>query len=59
MSGELTLEQRITRLEEQEAKRQARWRTLILCIRQVLIMALGGIEDHEQMERSIVPRRKR
>ena len=33
--------------------------TLLMCIRQAIIMVLGGIEDFLEMERSIVPKRKR
>jgi hypothetical protein len=36
-------------------KERAFWMT----IRQVLIMALGALEDYLELERSIVPRRKR
>jgi len=36
-----------------------RWRTLLMCLRQALIIALGGIEDFLELERSITPRRKR
>jgi len=32
---------------------------LLMCIRQAMIMALGGLEDFLEMERSIVPKRKR
>jgi hypothetical protein len=34
-------------------------RTLLMAIRQALIIALGALEDFLQIERSIVPRRKR
>ena len=36
-----------------------RTRTLLMAIRQAIIMALGAIEDYLQMRRSIVPRRER
>ncbi len=36
-----------------------RERILLLAIRQALIIALGALEDYLQMERSIVPKRKR
>jgi len=36
-----------------------RTRTLLMALRQALIIALGAIEDYLEMERSIVPRRKR
>lgn len=36
-----------------------RQRSLWMGIRQALIIALGSIEDYLEMERSIVPRRKR
>ena len=34
-------------------------RVLLMAIRQALIMILGAIEDYLQIERSIIPRRKR
>ena len=34
-------------------------RILLMTVRQALIMMLGALEDYLQMERSIVPRRKR
>jgi hypothetical protein len=34
-------------------------RVLLMTVRQALIMVLGAIEDYLEMERSIVPRRKR
>lgn len=34
-------------------------RTLLLALRQALIIALGAIEDYLGMERSIVPKHKR
>lgn len=36
-----------------------RERTLLLAIRQALIIALGALEDYLEMERSIVPKHKR
>lgn len=36
-----------------------RTRTLLMCVRQALIMVLGGIEDFLGEDRTIVPRRKR
>jgi len=36
-----------------------RERILLMGIRQLLIMALGLIEDYLSVERSIIPRRKR
>jgi len=36
-----------------------RTRTLLMAIRQALIMCLGAIEDYLQMRRSIVPKGKR
>lgn len=35
------------------------FRTLLMSLRQALIIALGALEDYLKMERSIVPRRKR
>jgi len=37
----------------------ARVRVLLMAIRQAMIIALGAIEDYLEMERSIIPRRKR
>ena len=34
-------------------------RTLLMAIRQALIIAIGAIEDYLDIQRSIVPRRKR
>lgn len=34
-------------------------RRLLMSFRQALIMMLGALEDYLEMERSIVPRRKR
>ncbi len=34
-------------------------RTLLLTVRQCLIMLLGALEDYLELERSIVPRHKR
>jgi len=34
-------------------------RTLLMAIRQALIIAIGAIEDYLELQRSIVPRRKR
>jgi len=34
-------------------------KTLLLAIRQALIIALGALEDFLKMERSIIPQRKR
>jgi len=34
-------------------------RKLLMSIRQALIIALGALEDYLELERSIVPRRKR
>lgn len=42
-----------------EEQKPDRTRTLLLSIRQALIIVLGAIEDYLSMERSIVPRRKR
>lgn len=39
--------------------RQGDKRTLLLAIRQALIIAIGAIEDFLGMERSIVPKHKR
>jgi hypothetical protein len=36
-----------------------RWHIFLMAMRQVLIMALGALEDLLELERSIVPRRKR
>ena len=36
-----------------------RTRILLMAIRQALIMVLGALEDYLEIERSIVPRRKR
>jgi len=36
-----------------------RTRTLLMCIRQAIIMALGAIEDYLGLQRSITPKRKR
>jgi len=36
-----------------------RQRTLLMAVRQALIIALGAIEDYLGLARSIVPRRKR
>lgn len=36
-----------------------RVRVLLMTVRQALIMMLGALEDYLQLERSIVPRRKR
>jgi len=36
-----------------------RQRTLLMAIRQALIIALGALEDYLGVQRSIVPRRKR
>jgi hypothetical protein len=36
-----------------------RTRVLLLAVRQALIMVLGALEDYLDIERSIVPRRKR
>jgi hypothetical protein len=36
-----------------------RQRTLLLAVRQALIMILGALEDWLEIERSIVPRHKR
>lgn len=40
-------------------EREARTRTLLMAVRQAIIIVLGAIEDYLQMERSIVPRHKR
>jgi len=37
----------------------ARTKALLMVVRQALIMMLGAIEDFLELERSIVPRRKR
>ena len=37
----------------------AKWRALLLTIRQALIMIVGAIETFLEMPRSIVPKRKR
>ena len=37
----------------------SRTRILLMAVRQALIMCLGAIEDYLELERSIVPRRKR
>lgn len=34
-------------------------RVLMMTVRQILIMALGAVEDWLEIERSITPRRKR
>jgi len=36
-----------------------RLRVFLMCIRQAIIMVLGGLEDFLEMDRSIVPKRKR
>jgi hypothetical protein len=36
-----------------------RARVLLMAVRQALIMCLGAIEDYLEIERSIIPRRKR
>jgi len=36
-----------------------RERTLLMAVRQALIIALGAIEEYLGLQRSIVPRRKR
>ena len=36
-----------------------RTRVLLMALRQALIMCLGAIEDYLELERSIIPRRKR
>jgi hypothetical protein len=36
-----------------------RQRALLMIVRQALIMVLGALEDYLEIERSIVPRRKR
>lgn len=38
---------------------EERERVLWMAVRQVLIMALGAVEDYLELPRSIVPRRKR
>jgi hypothetical protein len=40
-------------------ERPVRERTLLMTIRQALIMILGALEDYLGEERSIIPRRKR
>jgi len=36
-----------------------RWRALLMGLRAAIIIILGHIEDYLELERSIVPRRKR
>jgi len=36
-----------------------RTRTMLMSVRQALIMILGALEDYLDLERSIVPRKKR
>jgi len=36
-----------------------RFKILLMSIRQCLIMLLGSLEDYLEIERSIIPRRKR
>ena len=38
---------------------EVKTRTLLMAVRQAIIIVLGAIEDYLQMERSIVPRHKR
>lgn len=38
---------------------EERTRAMLMSVRQALIIMLGAIEDYLEMERSIVPRRKR
>lgn len=57
--NEHTLEERVESLEMWKGARLEIARTLWMCLRQALIIALGGIEDFLGLERSIVPRRKR
>lgn len=44
---------------EIEAVETKRFKVLLMALRQALIIALGALEDYLQLERSIVPRRKR
>lgn len=46
-------------MSSNNAERTDRVRVLLMSLRQALIIALGALEDYLEMERSIVPRRKR
>jgi len=45
--------------EDSIAQMPERTKVLLLAVRQALIIVLGALEDYMEMERSIVPRRKR
>lgn len=38
---------------------EARFRVLLMSVRQAIIIVLGAIEDYLEMPRSIIPKRKR
>ena len=49
-------------IEQEQSPRatiDTRQRVFLMGFRQVLIMALGYVEDYIEVERSIIPRRKR
>jgi hypothetical protein len=46
-------------LIERKDQIEPRTRTLLLAVRQALIIALGAIEDYLSVPRSIVPKHKR
>lgn len=44
---------------EREAKQRLKTHTLLVGFRQLLIMALGLLEDYMELDRSIIPKHKR
>lgn len=45
--------------QKQDCGIMSRERVLLMAVRQALIIALGALEDYLNLERSIVPQRKR
>ena len=44
---------------EREAKQRLKTHNLLMGMRQVLIIALGLLEDYMELDRSIIPKHKR
>ena len=40
-----------------ESQRRTRWTALMRSLRQAVLMVLAAIEEHEEMQRSVPPRR--
>ena len=49
----------MTDLTEHEARQKVKTHTLLIGFRQLLIMALGLLEDYMELDRSIIPKHKR